>query len=425
MRLVLPPDADAAARVKALIDRASGVPREIEQRAREIVDDVRARGDAAVREWTQKIEKRSLDAFELPEMEWKRAANAVAPDVVRAIERAAARIRAYHERWRDASWEWQDDGVRLGLRVEPLDRAGLYVPGGTARYPSTVLMTALPARAAGVREIVMTTPGPSAETLAAARVAGVDRVFVLGGAQAVAALAFGTEQVPRVDKIVGPGNLYVAAAKRLVFGDVDIDSVAGPSEILVLCDETADAKLIAADLLSQAEHDPEAYPVLVTDSELVAARVLREVEKQVVELPRREIAEASLRNHGVALVVPDLDAAIDFANRFAPEHLEIVTRQPREVLPRIKTAGACFLGPWTPEAAGDYFAGPNHVLPTAGAARWASALGCWDFVRRSTVIEYDKQTLAAHAGDIIRLAKVEGLHAHGRAVAARLEEDDE
>jgi histidinol dehydrogenase len=423
--MLLPTDLDASARTKALVDRASGVPREVEARARTIVEDVKARGDAAVREWTQKIENRSLDAFELPEMEWKRAAGEVAPDVVRAIERAASRIRAYHERWRDASWDWQDAGVRLGLRVEPLERVGLYVPGGTARYPSTVLMTALPARAAGVREIVMTTPGPSPETLCAARVAGVDRVFVLGGAQAVAALAFGTEQVPRVDKIVGPGNLYVAAAKRLVFGDVDIDSVAGPSEIVVLCDETADPKLVAADLLSQAEHDAEAYPVLVTTSELVAARVVREVERQVADLPRREIAEASLRAHGCAVVVPDLEAAIDFTNRFAPEHLEIVTRNPRDVLPKIKTAGACFLGPWTPEAAGDYIAGPNHVLPTAGAARWASALGCWDFVRRSTVIEYDKEALAAHAGDIIRLAKVEGLHAHGRAVAVRLEETDE
>ncbi|HJZ84006.1 MAG TPA: histidinol dehydrogenase [Polyangia bacterium] len=422
MRILLPGDADYAERVRALTERQAAVPPEVAERAREIVSDVRARGDAAVREWTLRLEQRELPTFEVPRIDWERAARALPADVLRAIERAGGRIRAFHERWREQGFETSEPGIRLGLRVEPLARVGLYAPGGTARYPSTVLMTALPARVAGVEEIVLTTPGPSPETLAAARVAGVDRVLALGGAQAVAALAYGTESVPRVDKIVGPGNLYVAAAKRIVFGDVAIDSIAGPSEILILADDAADPRAVAADLLAQAEHDTAAYPVLVTPSDVLAAAVVREVEKQLASLPRREIAQGALAAHGTCVVTAGLSAALEFANAFAPEHLELMVRDPRALWPQVKTAGACFLGGYTPEPVGDYFAGPNHVLPTGGSARWSSPLGCWDFVRRSTMIEYDRAALAAQAGDISRLAKVEGLQAHARAVAIRFEE---
>jgi histidinol dehydrogenase len=421
MRILLPTDPDYRQARAHLVRRAAAVSAQVEARAREIVDDVRARGDAAVREWTARLEKRELGAFELPRDACQAAVAEVSPDVRRALERAAARIRAFHARWREDGFDLQEPGVRLGLRVEPLARVGLYVPGGTARYPSTVLMTAVPARVAGVGEIVMTTPGPSPETLAAAELAGVDRVLVLGGAQAVGALAYGTESVPRVDKIVGPGNAYVAAAKRIVFGEVGIDSVAGPSEILILADDGADPRYAAADLLSQAEHDADAYPVLVSPSARLCAEVVRELEVQLADLPRRAVAEASLAAHGVCVVTADLDGAVAFANEFAPEHLELLVAEPRALLPRLRTAGACFLGPYTPEAMGDYYAGPNHVLPTGGSARFASPLGCWDFVRRSTVIEYEAAALAAQAGDVVRLAKVEGLSAHARAVAVRLE----
>jgi histidinol dehydrogenase len=344
-----------------------------------------------------------------------------------ALEHARARIARFHERQRvlDETYTVREDGAQLELRVSPLKRVGLYVPGGTARYPSSVLMTAVPAKVAGVGEIVMVTPGPSPETLYAAKIAGVDRVFVIGGAQAVAALAYGAESVPRVDKIVGPGNAYVAEAKRQVFGAVDIDAVAGPSEILIVADAGADARLVAADLLSQAEHDADAYAILVTPSLELAVAAAAAVEKQVATLPRRAIAEESIARHGVALVVASLDEALAFAESFAPEHLELMVADPAAAAARVSTAGAMFLGAWTPEAAGDYLAGPNHVLPTGGAARYGSPLGVYDFVKRTSLLRYDEAALRAQAPDIVRLAKVEGLHAHGRAVAARLTPTDE
>jgi histidinol dehydrogenase len=308
----------------------------------------------------------------------------------------------------------------MGLRVEPLARVGLYVPGGTARYPSSVLMTAVPARVAGVREIIMVTPGASPETLAAARIAEVDRVFEIGGAQAVAALAYGTKTVPRVDKIVGPGNAWVAAAKRLVFGDVGIDSVAGPSEVLVIADETADVRHVAADLLAQAEHDADAIPVLFCTVRSIAERVAAEVERQLEHL-HRPAARASIDGHGACVITGDLPTAIRLANTFAPEHLELHVAGAAAVAEKLRTAGAIFVGEYTPEAAGDYYAGPNHVLPTGGAARYASPLGVYDFVKRTTVLEYTtKAALAAHAADIRRLAEVEGLEAHGLSVSVRV-----
>jgi len=394
-------------------------PADVERDVRAIVEDVRTRGDAAVREYTERFEKRTLATFELPRDEWERQAATVAPEVKRAIERAEERIARFHAPQRVEGYRFEEGGARLELRVQPLARVGLYVPGGSARYPSSVLMTAVPARIAGVREIVMVTPGPSAETLLAAKVAGVHRVFVIGGAQAVAALAYGTATVPRVDKIVGPGNAWVAEAKRQLFGQVDIDAVAGPSEILVIADEGADPKLVAADLLSQAEHDVEAYAVLLTTSAALAEATARAVDEQLATLPRKEIASESIRRHGVALVMRSLDDALGFADRYAPEHLELMVRDADAAANRVQHAGAVFIGAYTPEAAGDYLAGPNHVLPTGGTARYASPLGVYDFVKRTSLLRWDDAALEAHADDIVALAEVEGLHAHGRAVSKR------
>jgi histidinol dehydrogenase len=411
---------DAAA-VDALTRRNAVIPLDVDQKARAIVEDVRARGDVAVREYTERFEKRTLAALEIDAARWDAEAAKVSPAIIAALEHAAANVTRFHERQREQSFEIVQPGVRMGLRIEPLARVGLYVPGGTARYPSSVIMTAVPARVAGVREVVMVTPGASPETLAAARVAGVDRVFEIGGAHAVAALAYGTESVPRVDKIVGPGNVWVAAAKRLVFGDVDIDSVAGPSEVLVIADDSADAALVASDLLAQAEHDTDAHAVLLTTSAALVAQVEAELARQLADLPRRAIAEKALLQNGAAVVTDDLGQAVRLANKFAPEHLELHVREAAKVSESIRTAGAIFVGAWTPEAAGDYLAGPNHVLPTGGAARYASPLGVYDYVKRTTVLEYQPEGLAAHADDIQRLAEVEGLHAHGRSVRIRLE----
>jgi histidinol dehydrogenase len=419
LRIVDSKDSDYSARLRPLCERSADTPASIEAAAREVIHEVRRRGDAAVRELTQKFEKRGLDALELPRATWLEQASHVAPGVRLAIERAAARVRRFHEREKYAGFELSEDGARVGMRVAPLARVGLYVPGGTARYPSTVVMTAVPAKVAGVREVVMTTPGPSPETLAAALEAGVDRIFVIGGAQAIAALAYGTESVPRVDKIVGPGNAYVAAAKRLVFGDVGIDSIAGPTELVVAADDSVDPTWVAADLLAQAEHDTLAVPILIALGREVGKKIAAEVERQVKLLPRREIAEAALRDHGAIVVVEDVDEVVRVMNLLAPEHAELAMRDARAVGERITTAGALFLGAHTPESVGDYVAGPSHVLPTGGSARFFSPLGVADFVKRTSLIEYDAAALRAQGSDIEALAEVEGLQAHGRAVSVR------
>jgi histidinol dehydrogenase len=412
-------DAATAARLEALCNRSSETGADIEAAARKVIAEVRAGGDKAVRALTATFDKRQLDALELPPGDWDALASRVTPAVRTALEHAISRVRAFHERERHASYEISEGGVRVGSRVDPLARIGIYVPGGKARYPSTVVMTAVPARVAGVREIVMVTPGPSPETLAAARLAGVDRVFLIGGAQAIAALAYGTESVPRVDKIVGPGNAYVAAAKRLVFGDVGIDSIAGPTEVVIVADDGVDPRWIAADLLAQAEHDELAVPVLVARGSEVARRVAAEVARQLAELPRRAIAERALADQGAIFVADDDDDVVRMVNRLAPEHAELAVRDARALAARITTAGALFLGIHTPEPVGDYIAGPSHVLPTGGSARFASPLGVSDFVKRTSIIEYDAEALAAHADDIERLTEVEELHGHGRAVTIR------
>jgi histidinol dehydrogenase len=411
VRKIVVDSADAAQRLLAdpVLDRSTTTSREIEDTVRQILADVRERGDDAVRGYTEKFDSRSPNdagSYEIDDARWTELAERVEAPVRAALERAAERIRSFHAGCEEPPYDVERDGMRLALRIDPLARVGLYVPGGTALYPSSVLMTAVPAVVAGVGEIVMVTPGASPETLLAARIAGVHRIFEIGGAQAVGALAYGTASVPRVDKIVGPGNQWVAVAKRMVFGEVDIDSVAGPSEVLIIADDAANPAWIAADLLAQAEHDTEARPILAaTSGELVAA-VEAELDAQLADLPRADIARAALDSYGVAVVVDSVDAAIDFANRYAPEHLELHIREPRSAVPAIRTAGAIFVGPYTPEAAGDYMAGPNHVLPTGGAARYASPLGVHDYRTRTSILEYTREALAADAAPIAALARV-------------------
>jgi histidinol dehydrogenase len=405
----------------ALLDRSTRMAGDVDAQVAAILADIRARRDEAVTEYTQRFDGRDpVDAtYELARDRWDELAAQVAPDVRAGLELAARRIRAFHELQREPDLDLTLDGVRLELRVAPLRRVGLYVPGGTARYPSSVLMTAIPAKVAGVAELVMVTPGASPETLLAAQIAGVDRVFELGGAQAVGALAYGTQTVPRVDKIVGPGNAWVASAKRQVYGEVDIDSIAGPSEVLIIADAAANPAWIAADLIAQAEHDREARAVLVTVSSALAMQVDRELARQLADLPRRAIAEHALVTHGAAVIVESIDEAIDYANGFAPEHLELQVANARAVAARCTTSGAIFVGAYSSEAAGDYLAGANHVLPTGGAARYASPLGVHDFRKRTSIVEYDAAAAAAHAGPIATLAACEGLDGHGRSALIR------
>ena len=393
-----------------------------------IIADVRARGDAALRDYARKFDGAELDALEVSRQELDEALAAADPYFLETLRMAAANIEAFHRRQlHDNFVMTEQDGVILGQKYTPVERAGVYVPGGTAAYPSTVLMDVIPARVAGVPEIVMTTPAGrdgkvNPAILAAAAVAGVTRIFKTGGAQAVAALAYGTESVPAVDKIVGPGNVYVATAKRKVYGKVGIDMIAGPSEILVLADGGCNPAWVAADLLSQAEHDRLASPVLVTDSEALALAVQAEVEAQLDALPRRDIARASVETGGKIILCGSLDQAVDVCNIIAPEHLELCVEDPFALLGRIKNAGSIFLGRNVPEALGDYFAGPNHTLPTSGTARFSSPLGVDDFVKRSSFIYYTREALGRVKDRIAGFAEAEGLHAHARSVTIRYEE---
>jgi histidinol dehydrogenase len=402
----------------ALLDRSTRFEDGVDDAVAAILHDIRARGDEAVAEYTRRFDQRE-PPYEVTRARWDELAAKVQPRVREALQLAASRIRAFHEHQAEPDVDVTLDGVRLELRVSALARVGLYVPGGTARYPSSVLMTAIPAKVAGVAEVIMVTPGASPEAMLAARLAGVDRVFELGGAQAVGALAYGTQSVPRVDKIVGPGNAWVASAKRQVYGEVDIDSIAGPSEVLIVADNDAPAAWIAADLLAQAEHDREARAILVTTSSSLAAAVAAEVEAQLQTLPRKAIAEHSIAHHGAAVIVESIDDAVAFANRYAPEHLELDVADARAVAARCTTAGAIFVGKWSSEAAGDYVAGANHVLPTGGAARYASPLGVHDFRKRTSIIEYTREAAIAHADEIAVLAACEGLDAHGRSATRR------
>jgi histidinol dehydrogenase len=394
----------------------------------EILQNVKLEGDKALLNYTEKFDGVSLSSLEVRKEEIDEAVASLDQKMIDIISEAALNIREYHEKQKRQSWFFtREDGTMLGQKVTPLDSVGVYVPGGTAAYPSSVLMGVIPASVAGVEEIILVSPPGKdgklpAAVLAAASIAGVKRMFKMGGAQAIGALAYGTETVPKTDKIVGPGNIFVALAKREVFGVCDIDMIAGPSEIAVLADETGNAKYIAADLLSQAEHDPRSAAFLVTTSKDLAEKVAAEVESQLDDLPRKEIAAQAVRDHGAIYIVDSLAQGADVINRIAPEHLEIMTKDPMSLLGRIKHAGAIFLGEYSSEPVGDYFAGSNHVLPTSGTARFSSPLNVDDFTKKSSVIRYSEQAIKDNGHKISAFARLEGLEAHARAIDYRLED---
>lgn len=395
----------------------------------EILEGVKENGDAALRRYAEKFDGTAPEVFEVSEAERKEIAAQADEEFVSILKEAAEHIRAFHEKQKRSDFVITERaGVVLGQKVMPLERVGLYVPGGTASYPSTVLMDCIPAKIAGVKEIVMVTPAKDGklnpDVVAAAEVAGVDRIFKIGGAQAVAALAYGTESIPRVDKIVGPGNAFVAEAKKQVFGKVSIDMIAGPSEILIIADENSDPVTVAADMLSQAEHDKMASAVLVTDSESLAEHVSKELERQLALLPREEIARASIDNNGKIILAESVAQAVEIANEIAPEHLEVCLDDPFAYLADIHHAGSIFLGKNAPESLGDYFAGPNHTLPTSGTARFSSPLSVDDFVKKSSFTYYTKEALVFEAEKIAKFARHEGLEAHARAALVRLAEEE-
>lgn len=401
---------------------------EYESVVKEVIAQVLSRGDDALKEYTQKFDGVALDNLLVSQSEIDEAENLVSDEFKNILKTAAQNIEFFHKKQVKQGFEvTKEDGIILGQKYTPIQKAGIYVPGGTASYPSTVLMNAIPAKIAGVSEIVMCTPPQKngkikAEILVAAKLAGVDKIFKCGGAQAIAAMAYGTQSIPQVYKIVGPGNIFVALAKKLVFGTVSIDMIAGPSEILVIADKTANPVHLAADLLSQAEHDKLATAVLVTDSIDVATQTANEIERQLALLPRQQIARESIDNNGKIIVVDSIDKAIEVSNAIAPEHLEVCVDEPYQYLDKIENAGSIFLGGYTPEALGDYFAGPNHTLPTSGSAKFSSPLSVDDFVKKSSYIQYTKQALNKVKDQIATFAEAEGLSAHARSATIRFEE---
>lgn len=414
--------------LKEVEKRSSEINTKVEETVREIIANVREKGDAAVKEYTAKFDCSDCTYYEVPRDVINDALSDADPKLVDALLNCVEKITAYHQRQKQNGYMITgDDGSIIGQRVRGLDRVGLYVPGGTAAYPSSVLMNAIPAKIAGVGEIIMVTPPlkdgtPNKDILLAAALCGVDRIFMCGGAQAVAALAYGTEEIPKVSKIVGPGNIYVATAKKILYGTVDIDMIAGPSEILVIADKTADPKYIAADLMSQAEHDKLASAVLITTDEKTADDVVKEIERQSAYLSRKEIIDYSLDNYGAIIVAQDMMQACDIANRFAPEHLEVVAENPLEYIGKLDNVGSLFLGQYAPEPLGDYYAGPNHVLPTSGTARFFSPLSVDSFIKKSSYIYYTMQALNEAADDIILVAEREQLTAHANSIKVRIED---
>lgn len=397
---------------------------QVEARVTDIIKNVRANGDEALKEYGEKFDGVTLDNLKVTDSQIEEAFNQVNPAVIKALEKAADNIRSFHKLEIGESFEDNpSNGVIRGTKVTPLSAVGIYVPGGTAAYPSSVLMNAIPAKIAGVENIIMVTPpqknGLNQAVLAAAKIAGVDRIYQVGGAQAIAALTYGTESIPQVDKITGPGNAYVATAKRDVYGQVDIDMIAGPSEIGILADDSASAKDVAADLLSQAEHDVNARASLITNSEKLATAVSKEVEDQLKVLPREVIARQAIENNGFIYLVDTIDLMIDLMNAVAPEHLEIQLENAYDYISKIKNAGSVFLGKYASEPLGDYLAGPNHILPTGGTARFSSPLGVWDFQKRIQYLQYSAEALLADSADVTVLAREEGLEAHARAIESR------
>lgn len=411
--------------IELLKERSNSGAKDVSGIVGDILKNVKENGDKAVYDYTCKFDGKAPEKVEIPAEEIDKLISSCDHQYIETLKKAAANIEDFHARQVQQSWlTTKENGVIMGQRVRGLERVGLYVPGGTAAYPSSVLMNAIPAKLAGCKEIVMTTPPskdgtPNPDIIAAAKIAGVDRIFLMGGAQAVAALAYGTEQVPKVDKIVGPGNIFVATAKKLLYGVVDIDMIAGPSEILVLADKSANPKYLAADLMSQAEHDRLASSILLTDYEPLAKQVELELERQCAMLKRKEIIEESLTNYGAIIVCTDMSQAIDFANELAPEHLEVCCENPMEYVGKLDNAGSVFLGNYSPEPLGDYFAGPNHVLPTSGTARFFSPLSVDSFVKKSSFIYYTEDALSKDADDIVRFAEVEGLTAHANSIKVR------
>ena len=421
-------DADFSLRLRKLAGHEASQDESVEATVRSIVAAIRERGDEALLEYTRqfdRVDASSMADLEIGREELDRALRAIPAGQAQALRDAAERIRRFHERQRSESWEYADsDGTRLGQRVTPLDRVGLYVPGGKAAYPSSVLMNAIPAKVAGVRELVMVSPMPGGErnalVMAAAALAGVDRVIAIGGAQAVAALAYGTQWIPRVDKIVGPGNAYVATAKRQVFGAVGIDMIAGPSEILVICDGLTSPDWIAMDLFSQAEHDEDARAILLSPDAAFLDAVATSIETLLPQMARRSVIASALSAHGALVKTRNLDEACDISNRIAPEHLELSVEDPDTLLPKLRHAGAIFLGRYTSEALGDYCAGPNHVLPTSGTARFSSPLGVYDFQKRTSVIGVSREGAVSLGGIAVTLANGEGLQAHALSAKYRI-----
>ncbi len=424
IRLVKTTDAAFKPFIGRILARRGTRDGAVERRVAEIVAAVQKQGDRALLRYTERFDhvRLSRATMEVQPAEIERALANVPGKDLATLRFAAKRIAAFHRRQLQKSWEYRDPlGARLGQRITPLERVGVYVPGGKASYPSTVLMNTIPARVAGVNEIIMTSPiGASGDIiLAAAHIAGVDRIFRVGGAQAVAALAFGTQAIPKVDKIVGPGNLYVATAKRLVFGEVSIDSIAGPSEILLLADASADPLHVAADMLSQAEHDELAAALCVTGSMATARKIQNAIEKQLLSTKRQAISLQSLAKYGAIIVARGTKEMVELANAIAPEHIELIVKQPRKLAKQIRNAGAIFLGPYSAPPLGDYLAGPNHVLPTGGTARFFSPLGTYDFLKRTTVIQAERRALRSLAPKLIQLARLEGLYDHAHSVEVR------
>ena len=417
--------------LNSLRQRSGETDKKVTASVTEILDNVKARGDEAVREYTMKFDGRCPEQMEVTRAQMEEAVAKADPRFVEALRNAMENIREFHSRQKQQSFiDAKSNGVMMGQRIRGLKRVGLYVPGGTAAYPSSVLMNAVPAKIAGVEEVIMVTPPlkdgtANPDILVAAALAGVDRIFLMGGAQAVGALAYGTETIPKVDKIVGPGNIFVATAKRILYGVVDIDMIAGPSEILVMADSTANPKFLAADLMSQAEHDVLASSILLTTDRTVAENTLEELERQMAKLSRKEIIEKSLRDYGAMIVCRSIDEMVELANELAPEHLEVMMDNPMAYLGRLDNAGAVFLGQYAPEPLGDYYAGPNHVLPTSGTARFFSPLGVDSFIKKSSYIYYTEEALRAAHDDIVCIAEREQLTAHANSIKVRFESEAE
>jgi histidinol dehydrogenase len=409
--------------LKLLRERASGGSLEIENKVRTILDDVKRNSDKAVLKYTKAFDSLTVKRLEITPAEISRHARKASRDVVQALKISAKRIMTFHEMRKEKSWSFSERENILGQIIRPLERVGVYVPGGKASYPSTVLMNVIPAQVAGVKEVALCVPTPRGEinpyVMAAIDLLGLREVYRIGGAQAIGAMAYGTVTIKKVDKIVGPGNIYVATAKKIAFGEVDIDMIAGPSEILIIADDSANPKFVAADLLAQAEHDELASPILITNSRRLADTVYKELDRQLSRLRRKDIARKAIDNYGAIIITKNIKDAIELSNFIAPEHLEIMTKKPMDLLPLIKNAGAIFLGEWTPETLGDYSAGPNHTLPTGGTARFSSPLGVYDFVKRSSLLRFTKDGFMELAKIVKTIASVEGLEAHGNSITVR------